>query len=246
VAGLTGIAAGMDLELFSFGPTGWGDELAAGLDLTLRLAVTAILMGTSLGLVSALGEISPMPILGRILETLNLVFRSVPELLVIFGIYYGAAIGLEAILAPFGVSGAIELDRFWSGVLALGLIHAAYASEVFRGAFLAIPEGQIDAARAFGMSSVLAFVRIRLPLAMRLAMPGLTNLVMTTLKSTPLVSAIGLQDLIRVAGDAGQNTKHYFQFYMASLVIYLAIAALALIVQSRSEGRLFRHLRMGE
>ncbi|HEX2431500.1 MAG TPA: ABC transporter permease subunit [Aestuariivirgaceae bacterium] len=235
----------MDLALFSLGPTGWGDELIAGLDLTLRLAVTAIIAGTALGLVSALGEIAPVPLLGRLLETINMVLRSVPELLVIFLIYYGAAIALAALLAPFGFSGFLEINRFWSGVLALALIHAAYASEVFRGAFLAIPAGQIDAARAFGMSPLLVFFRIRLPLAFRLAMPGLTNLVMTTLKSTPLVSAIGLQDLIRVAGDAGQNTKEFFQFYMATLVIYLGIAAVVLLLQTRSERRLFRHLRVG-
>jgi His/Glu/Gln/Arg/opine family amino acid ABC transporter permease subunit len=235
----------MDLQLFSFGPTGWGDELVAGLDLTLRLALTAILAGSAVGLVSALGEVSRMRILGRLLEGLNLVLRSVPELLVIFLIYYGAAIALEAMLSPFGFSGVIDLNRFWSGVLALGLIHAAYASEVFRGALLAVPQGQIDAARAFGMAPIMVFARIRLPLAIRFALPGLANLAMTTLKSTPLVSAIGLQDLIRVAGDAGQNTKHYFQFYMASLAIYLGIAAIVLIVQNRSEGRLFRHLRAG-
>jgi len=154
-----------------------------------------------------------------------------------------SVVALAALLAPFGIAGLFEINRFWSGVLALALIHAAYASEVFRGAFLAVPVGEIDAARAFGMSPVLVFSRIRLPLAFRLAMPGLTNLVMTTLKSTPLVSAIGLQDLIRVAGDAGQNTKEYFQFYMATLVIYLGIAAVVLLLQSRSEHRLYRHLR---
>ena len=68
---------------------------------------------------------------------------------------------------------------------------------------------------------------------------------MTTLKSTPLVSAIGLQDLIRVAGDAGQNTKEYFQFYMVTLLIYLGIAAVVLLLQIRSEHRLYRHLRSG-
>ena len=135
----------MDLALFSFGPTGWGDELLAGLDLTLRLAVTSILTGTALGLVSALGEVAPVPLLGRLLETVNMVLRSVPELLVIFLIYYGAAIALAALLAPFGIAGLFEINRFWSGVLALALIHAAYASEVFRGAFLAVPVGEIDA-----------------------------------------------------------------------------------------------------
>ena len=92
-------------------------------------------------------------------------------------------------------------------------------------------------------SPLLVFFRIRLPLAFRLAMPGLTNLVMTTLKST-LVSAIGLQDLIRVAGDAAVNTKEFFQFYMATLVIYLGIAAVVLLLQT-ARARLFRHLRVG-
>jgi ABC-type arginine transport system permease subunit len=74
----------MDLALFSLGPTGWGDELLAGLDLTLRLAVTSILAGTGLGLLSALAEIAPVPLVGRMLEGINMVLRSVPELLVIF------------------------------------------------------------------------------------------------------------------------------------------------------------------
>ena len=114
----------MDLELFSFGPAGWGDELVAGLDLTLRLSLTAILGGSVLGLVLALGELSPLRLVGRLLEALNLVLRSVPELLVIFLIYYGAAIAIEAMLTPLGISAVVDLSRFWSAVLALGLILA--------------------------------------------------------------------------------------------------------------------------
>ena len=121
----------------------------------------------------------------------------------------------------------------------------AYASEVFRGAFQAIPKGQIEAAQAFGMSRFLTFRRIKLPVAFRLSIAGLANLLMATLKNTPLVSAIGLQDLIRVAGEAGQNTKLYFQFFMISLSIYLAIAAVMLVVQIQSGEPALRHLRQG-
>ncbi len=88
----------------------------------------------------------------------------------------------------------------------------------------------------------MTFMRIKLPFAIRLSVAGLINLMMTTLKNTPLVSAIGLQDLIRAAGEAAQNTKQYFQFYMASLVIYLVIAGAALLFQTHLEGRLFAHL----
>ncbi|MDP9138268.1 MAG: ABC transporter permease subunit [Pseudomonadota bacterium] len=235
--------AGMDLSLFAIGPTGWGDELIAGFGLTLRLGLSGVIFGTALGLVAALTELSASRWLGRAMEAWNVILRSVPELLVIFLVYYGASFGLQALLRPFGIDRFIDVSAFWAAVIALSVIHAAYASEVFKGAFIAVPAEQIEAARAFGMSRGLAFARIKLPIALRLAFAGLVNMVLVTLKSTPLVSAIGLQDLIRAAGEAGQNTKYYFQFFMASLVVYLIIAAGALALQLVSERRLYRHLR---
>lgn len=235
----------MDWSLFLPGPQGWGDELLAGLWLTLRLGLTAVALGTGLGLVAALVELSRFTPLARLVAGYNLVMRSVPELLVIFLLYYGLSFLIMAALAPFGIDGFIEVSPFWAGALALSLIHAAYASEVFRGAFQVIPKGQIEAAQAFGMGRFLTFRRIKLPVAFRLSLAGLANLLMATLKNTPLVSAIGLQDLIRVAGEAGQNTKLYFQFFMLSLSIYLVIAALMLVLQAKAENRLFAHLRRG-
>lgn len=235
----------MDWSLFLPGPQGWGDELLAGLWLTIRLGLTAVVLGTGLGLVSALAELSRFRPLARLVAAYNLVMRSVPELLVIFLLYYGLSFMIMAALAPFGIDGLIEVSPFWAGTLALSLIHAAYASEVFRGAFQVIPKGQIEAAQAFGMGRFLTFRRIKLPVAFRLSIAGLANLLMATIKNTPLVSAIGLQDLIRVAGEAGQNTKLYFQFFMVSLSIYLVIAAVMLLLQSRAESRLFAHLRRG-
>lgn len=235
----------MDWSLFLPGATGWGDELLSGLWLTLRLGLTAVVLGTLLGLIAALGELSHARVFAGVLSAYNLVMRSVPELLVIFLLYYGLSFLIMGILAPFGIDSFVEVSPFWAGTLALSLIHAAYASEVFRGAFQAVPKGQVEAAQAFGMSGFLVFRRIKLPIAFRLSLGGLANLLMATLKNTPLVSAIGLQDLIRAAGDAGQNTKLYFQFFMASLAIYLLIAALMMAVQIRAESSLFAHLRRG-
>jgi polar amino acid transport system permease protein len=233
----------MDWSLFAIGATGWGDEILRGFALTVVLGLTAVVTGTTLGLAAALGELSRARALAWPIVALNLVLRSVPELLVIFLIYYGAAFTLQALLSPFGVDGFIEVSAFWAAVAALALIHAAYASQVFRGALTSVPAGQIEAANSLGMSRFKAFARIKLPIAVRLALPGLANLLLTTLKNTPLVSAIGLQDLIRAAGEAGQNTKYYFQFYMASLVIDLGIAGGALAFQLYYEGRMFRYLR---
>lgn len=235
----------MDWSLFLPGATGWGDELLHGLWLTLRLGLTSVLLGTFLGLVAALGELSRFRILATVLAAYNVVMRSVPELLVILLLYYGLSFLIMGALAPFGITSFVEVSPFWAGTVALSLIHAAYASEVFRGAFQAIPKGQVEAAQAFGMSPILVFRRIKWPVAFRLSLGALANLLMTTFKNTPLVSAIGLQDLIRAAGDAGQNTKLYFQFFIASLAIYLLIAALMQIVQSRAETTLYAHLRRG-
>lgn len=233
----------MDWSLFLPGPQGWGDELLAGLWLTIRLGLTAVVLGTLMGLLAALGELSRFTPIARLIAAYNLVMRSVPELLVIFLLYYGLSFVLTFFLGLLGIDHFVDVSPFWAGALALSLIHAAYASEVFRGAFQLIPKGQIEAAQAFGMGRFLTFRRIKLPVAFRLSLAGLANLLMTTLKNTPLVSAIGLQDLIRAAGDAGQNTKLFFQFFIASLVIYLLIAAAMLLVQIRAESTLFAHLR---
>jgi|SRR5688572_1047909 His/Glu/Gln/Arg/opine family amino acid ABC transporter permease subunit len=233
----------MDWSLFLPGPQGWGDELLAGLWLTIRLGLTAVIIGTLVGLLAALGELSRFTLIARLIAAYNLVMRSVPELLVIFLLYYGLAFLLTFVLGLVGIDRFVDVSPFWAGTLALSLIHAAYASEVFRGAFQVIPKGQIEAAQAFGMGRFLTFRRIKLPVAFRLSLAGLANLLMATLKNTPLVSAIGLQDLIRAAGDAGQNTKLFFQFFIASLVIYLLIAAVMLLVQIRAESTLFAHLR---
>lgn len=233
----------MDWSLFAIGATGWGDEILRGFRLTVILGLVAVASGTALGLFAALCELSRLRLLAWLIAAASLVLRSVPELLVIFLIYYGAAFALRALLSPFGVDGFIEVSAFWAAVIALALIHAAYASQVFRGALTSVPAGQIEAAYSLGMTRLKAFARIKLPIAIRLALPGLTNLLLTTLKTTPLVSAIGLQDLIRAAGDAGQNTKYYFQFYMTSLIVYLVIAGGAFAFQVYSENRLFRYLR---
>lgn len=220
--------------------SGWGDELLLGLAVTLGLSAMSVCAGTALGLATALIEASRFRLLAHVVATWNAIMRSLPELLVIFFMYFGFSFLLQAILAPFGFEGFIGIGSFWAGVLAISLIHAAYCSEVFRGALAAVPDGPLEAARALGLHRPQAFATVKLPLALRYALPGLMNLVIVTLKITPLVSAIGLRDLMRSAGDAGQNTREYLTFYTIALFIYLIIAAALLLLQSRLEKRLFR------
>src|SRR5262245_29321906 len=154
----------MDWSLFAIGATGWGDELLRGFGLTVLLGLSAAATGTAVGLLAALCELARFRAAAWLVAAGNLVLRSLPELLVIFLLYYGAASALETLLSSFGVDGSIEISAFWAAVIALGLIHAAYASQVFRGALTSIPVGQVEAAHSLGMSRFKAFVRIKLPI----------------------------------------------------------------------------------
>lgn len=227
-------------DLFAFGP-GWGDELAAGFLVTVQLSVLGYVIGTFLGLLAAFGELSRFRALSLFLQGYALVIRSVPELLIIFLLFFGGAAALNAALSPLGVP-RIELSAYAAGLIALSLIHGAYASEVFRGAITAVPTGLIEASRSLGMRPLPTALTVTLPLAFRYALPGLVNLWMVLIKTTALVSAIGVEDFVRVASTAGQNTKEYFVFFSAVLFAYLGLSGITMILQGRLSRRLFRHL----
>lgn len=227
-------------DLFAYG-SGWGDELLAGLLVTIELSVLGYLVGTALGLLAALGELSRFTVLAKTLRAYALTVRSIPELLIIFLLYYGGGALLGAALSPLGV-GRIQVSAFAAGLVALALIHGAYASEVFRGAIVAVPRGSIEAARSLGMAPLATAVTVTLPLAFRFALSGLVNLWMVIIKTTALVSAIGVEDFVRVSSTAGQNTKQYFVFFSAVLIAYLALSGVTMVLQGKVTRRMFRHL----
>ncbi len=229
-----------DLDLFAWG-SGWGDELARGLLITFEVAIASYLLGAGIGLLSAFAELSRQRPLRWLAQGYGLVFRSVPELLIIFLFYYGGALALRWALKPLGI-GRIDISPFLAGTVALALIQGAYAGQVFRGALLAVPRELVMAARSLGLRRWQVAVKVTLPLALRYAFAGLVNLWLNVLKATPLLSAIGLQDFVRAADTAGQNTKRYFAFFLVILAVYLVISALTLWFQRRYGDRLFRHI----
>ncbi len=230
----------MTWSLFAWGDAGWGDELVRGLAVTLALAVLSFLGGVILGTLAGLAEMR-LRYVGRVLSVYAAIMRALPELLVILTVFYGIGplvrLGGQAI----GIDG-LGLSPFWAGTLAISLVIGSYVSEVAKGAIAAVPRGMGEAAFALGLPQRRVTRLIVLPLALRHAWPGLTNLWMVTIKVTPLVSAIQLEDFIRAAGTAGQNTKHYFLFFGAVMVVYLALSGASMIAQSRGEQRLFRHI----
>lgn len=217
-----------------FDLAGFGPQLLAGAAVTVELALTTLALGLVLGLLGAAAKLSPRRWLSRPVTLVLNVLRGVPEFLILLIVYFGAAQLVGDNLAP---------GPFGAGVFALGIVFGAYASETFRGGFLAVPAGQIEAARAFGMTPFQTFFLVQLPQAWRVALPGLGNLWQGMLKDTSLVSVVGLEELIRKANIAAQVTKNPFPFYLAAMAIYLIIVALSNPLFAWAERRANRGVR---
>ncbi len=215
---------------------GYGWVFLDGLEVTLAVGLASLPVALVLGLLGAWGKLSNSLILRNLAGAYTTVVRGVPELVLITLVYYGFTIILQDIAS--GITGEreqIDLNPFITGTIALGSIYGAFATEVFRGAFLAVDRGQIEAARAYGMGPALAFRRVILPQMWRYALPGLGNLWLVLLKATALVSVIQLPELMRMSQIGVGATREPFTFYFTASLIYLGITAGSLVVIRTAE-----------
>lgn len=222
---------------------GFGWQLALGTWMTVRLALAALTLGLCLGLLGAAAKLSRFGVARGPAEAYTTMVRGVPEFLVVLIAYFGATVAINAVAERVGYEGYIDVSPFAAGVIALGLAFGAYATEVFRGAILAVPEGQIDAARAVGMTRLVIFRRIVLPQMWRFALPGLGNLWLVLLKDTSLISVVGLDELMRKTAFAVGYTKQPFTFYLAAAFIYLGLTTVSMIGLQGFERRAGRGVR---
>lgn len=216
------------LSLLSFGGDGWGDELATGAWLTIRLALATLPFGLVVGFLAALARNSKSAVWRGFGDTFSTIFRGLPELLTLFIVYYGGQVLLQRVVALFG-DGYAEVNAFVAGLIALGLVFSAYASEVFLGAFRAIGQGQYEAAAALGLRPGQTMRLVILPQLVRIALPGIANLWLVLLKDTSLVSVIALNDLLRETSVAVGATKEPFLFYLVACLIYLLMSIVSSI-----------------
>ena len=225
----------MDLTLLSWGATGWLDEIALGVAVTIALALATAPLALVLGFLSSLGRTSIHPELRWASRLYTTVFRALPELVTIFLIFFGLipivgrALGLEA-----------GTQAFLAGWLALGLTIGAYASEVFTSAFRAIPKGQYEGADALGLRASRTLALVIAPQVFRVALPGLSNLWVILLKDTALVSTIGLNETLRQVGVASRVTKEPFLFFGVACAIYLVLTLSSVALLNRADERLAR------
>ncbi|MFC0804474.1 ABC transporter permease [Ensifer sp. P24N7] len=217
----------MDLSLLGWGSAGWGDELARGTLMTVLAATCSFAVGILIGAIFAAAKLSRYWALQLIGDVYTTVVRGVPELLIIFLAFFGGGTLLRYLANSFfGFDGYVEPPVFAIGVLCIGVSAGAYATEVIRAAVLALPKGQVEAAKAIGMGPALRLRRILIPQAARFALPGLGNVWQFTLKDTSLISIVGFVEVMRTAALAAGSTKEPFTFYLAAFAIFLVLSAL--------------------
>ncbi|MEZ5932607.1 MAG: ABC transporter permease subunit [Alphaproteobacteria bacterium] len=225
------------MDLLGIGPGGWGDDLLRGAWVTVQLALAALSLGLLIGLLLAGAKLSSFRPLNWFGAAYTGFVRGVPEFLILLLVYFGSEAAIQGLLGALGLDIAFEMPKFLAAVLGLAFIFGAYACEVFRGAFQAVPKGLMEAAEASGMSPWLAFRRVRLPLMWRYAIPGLGNLWMVMLKDTSLAAVIALDELLRIAKIAGETTQDPLMFFLAAGVLYLIMTALSDYGRHRIEQR---------
>ncbi|MES2263707.1 MAG: ABC transporter permease subunit [Pseudomonadota bacterium] len=197
---------------------------------TLQVALVALLFATLLGLAGAACKLSASPLLVGGANVYTSVIRGIPDLVMMLLLFYGAPAVINHLIELAGGDGSFDLNPFLAGTLTLGIIFGAYLTETFRGAILGIPKGQAEAGLAFGMSRRRVALRIVLPQMVRLAIPGFTNIWLVLVKSTALVSIIGLEDIMFKARGASEATRQPFTFYLVTALVYLAITTVSMLL----------------
>lgn len=230
------------LELLGFGSTGWGALLLVATLMTLAVTATALVIGAVFGALVASAKLSGNLILVTLGNIYTTVFRGVPELLIIYLIYFGGSSAVTAIGQWMGYEGFFGLPSFAAGALAVGIISGAYQAEVYRGAYLAIAKGELEAASAIGMPRSMRVRRIIMPQVLRFAIPGLGNVWQLSLKDSALISVTGLAELMRTSQVAAGSTRQYFLFFIVGGLLYLILTSLSDRVFNRAERRANRSM----
>lgn len=225
---------------------GYEASILKGAIVTIEVALLSLLLAVILGMLGALAKMAPYRWARAIATLYTTVIRGIPDLVLMMLIFFGGQILLNNSLYSINESlnewfassdpnhewvsylpDYIDVSPFIAGVLTIGFIFGAYMAETFRGAIMAVDRGELEAAKAYGMSATLSFRRILLPQMIRHALPGFGNNWLVLLKTTALVSIIGLEDMVRVSSLAAGSTKMPFTFYMVVAIIFLLFTSIS-------------------
>lgn len=215
----------MNTDLFDNDFSRWMLLLLLGALVTLAVTVCSMALGAILGAIICSWKLSKNLLMRAGASIYTTVLRGVPELLVIYVLYFGGSNIVTSLGNLFGYDGFIAVPAFLAGVAAVGLVSGAYQAEVYRGAYMAVSKGEIEAAMAIGMHRMQRFRRIILPQVLRFSVPGLGNVWQLTLKDSALISVIGVAELMRMSQLAAGSTREYFLYLSAGGLFYLVLTS---------------------
>lgn len=215
---------------------GYLPTIVEGLWVTLGVAAGSLAVACVFGLAGAVAKLSSSRPARWVAEVYSTLIRGLPDLVLMLIIFYGGQILLNDWVEARGWD-YVDVPPLVAGTLTIGFIYGAYLSETFRGAILAIPPGQREAALAFGMRPWQVLRRIVLPQMVRHAIPGFANNWLVMVKATALVSIIGLDDMVHRANLAAAATREPFTFFCLVAVLYLAITSVSIVLLARLERR---------
>ena len=210
--------------------------LGDGAVVTITLALVSLALATALGVLGAAAKLGGGLVGPPVAAVYTTIVRGVPDLVLILLVYFAGQRLVNDIGGALGLD-YIEISKFWAGAAAIGFIYGAYLTETFRGAYMTVPRGQGEAARALGLTRGQILRLVTAPQVLRFALPGYGNVWLVLVKSTAVVSVIGLQDLVGLADKAGKATREPFLFFLAVIVVYLAITSASGWVLARIEDR---------
>ena len=223
------------MDLLAFGKTGWGDELFYATLMTIAVSITAMIIGFIFALIFTPLKLSNKKYLNLIGNFYTTVIRGVPELLVIYLLFFGGSGAIMYVASIFGYNDYIEINAFITGSFSIGIISGAYSTEVFRGAIQSIEKGQFEACKVLGLKKNIQFFKVIMPQMLRLAIPNLSNVWQITLKDTSLISVTGLVEIMRQSYIAAGSTREPLFFYSFAAVLYLLLTFFSMKLINRLE-----------
>lgn len=210
--------------------------LLKGAQITLLIGVVGVLVGFPLGVAVALARLSPRRWLSRLTSAYSAAFRGTPMLVQIFILYYG--FGQIAVVRDTPALWWLIGSSLHCAMLAVVLNTVAYASEIFRGGFLSVPQGQIEAGLACGMSPWVLLRDVRFPQALRQALPAYGNEVAIVIKESSLASTITVLEITGYAKRLMSETFAIIEVFAIASCFYLILNLLALALVRLLERRL--------